>query len=355
MSAYSILIVDDDLNFLASLERLLKRRHYKIFTAENGYAAMQILKNEPVHLIVSDYMMPGMKGTELLKWALENKPQTERVLLTAHSDPPIMIEAINEAKVFRYLPKATMREDLELTIKRALDRQDLLRDLNILYSVFQRHRELLKDIPLELGEDAADIFDLLGASGTGGAKQQYSILMIDDMEKMLDVLELYLRDDLRLRLWRAADAFQGLEIMKEQYIHVVISDQMMPVMKGSEFFCHIKDKYPYSVRIMITGFATAENLLEAVNRAEIYHFLQKPFNRRDAVAIVNRALEYHDLQKMVRTLLVLFRNQKDTLLKLPAKLEKEAKDSEKVYQVTDEFDEEMFDDLVRKYNVSEDA
>jgi len=123
-----ILIVDDEVGVLNALERLLKLDGYEIRRAQDPFEALEILKQEPVDLIISDHLMPGMKGLELLKQAKEIRPDAIRIILTGHADLALAVKAINEGEVYRFFTKPWDDDALRLDVKLAIDRLMLERE-----------------------------------------------------------------------------------------------------------------------------------------------------------------------------------------------------------------------------------
>lgn len=121
-----IMIVDDEPNVLKELEKLLSN-HYKIITAQNGKEALDILhgmKNpELISLIICDQRMPEMTGVELLKELANNQimPDTVRIILTAYDEKEVILSAINEAQIYKFILKNFDPDELVLTIKRAVE------------------------------------------------------------------------------------------------------------------------------------------------------------------------------------------------------------------------------------------
>jgi len=116
----TILCVDDETSNLDSLERCL-RRDYKILTATSGAAALEIMEQNTVHLIISDQQMPEMNGVEFLTRALTIQPHAIRILLTGFANLESVIEAINKGQVYRYMTKPWDPKDLANTVEQALD------------------------------------------------------------------------------------------------------------------------------------------------------------------------------------------------------------------------------------------
>ena len=111
----SILYVDDELNNLSSFKATF-RMHYKILLARSGEEALEILKKEKVHVILTDQRMPGMTGAEFLEQAVERFPDPVRVLITGYSDMNAIVDAVNKGKIFHHLSKPWDVKELEETI-----------------------------------------------------------------------------------------------------------------------------------------------------------------------------------------------------------------------------------------------
>lgn len=140
MDKYSILLVDDEADNLALLYRTL-RGSYNLERTTSPLQALEILKERDFQLVISDHKMPEMDGVEFLKRAQLMKPQMMRILLTAYSDANILIDAINYAKIYRYVKKPFNPDELQLIVSAALeyyqlkhDNDKLIADLKELFS-----------------------------------------------------------------------------------------------------------------------------------------------------------------------------------------------------------------------------
>ncbi len=117
----TVLFVDDDKNLLQGLMRVLRSQPYNLLTANSAEEASYLLKTNKIEVVVSDECMPGMRGTEYLKWVAEHFPQTVRILLTGNPSPETAVSAVNEGQVFRFLTKPCRDWDLAMAIRDALD------------------------------------------------------------------------------------------------------------------------------------------------------------------------------------------------------------------------------------------
>ncbi len=109
---HTLLVVDDEPDVLESLRHLFHRA-YRVLTAENGHAALEILGREDVHVILSDKRMPGMTGDAFLAQARAARPDAVRMLFTGYADIQAVINAVNEGRIFRYILKPWDPAELE--------------------------------------------------------------------------------------------------------------------------------------------------------------------------------------------------------------------------------------------------
>ena len=124
---YRLLLVDDEPNVLKALARVFQRERYEIRTADGAEAALVLLRHEPFHVILADYLMPGMSGGELLRRARELAPGTIRIMLTGHADVAAVMGAVEEGAVYRFILKPWNDDDLRVTVALALERWELMR------------------------------------------------------------------------------------------------------------------------------------------------------------------------------------------------------------------------------------
>jgi DNA-binding NtrC family response regulator len=115
--------------------------------------------------------------------------------------------------------------------------------------------------------------------------------------------------DESLEITVATSAEDALDIMKEGHFKVVVSDERMPGMQGSEFLALVKEFHPATVRILLTGHATLEAAMKAVNMGEIYRFFSKPWDDTDLTFAIRSAIEKYDLEAENRRLLATVKDQ----------------------------------------------
>jgi response regulator RpfG family c-di-GMP phosphodiesterase len=115
-----ILYVDDEENNLISFKATFRLK-YNITIASSADAAMKILENKSVEIIITDQRMPNMTGIEFLEKILEKYPDPVRILLTGFADMSAVIDAVNKGKIFHYLSKPWDEHELDETIKKAFE------------------------------------------------------------------------------------------------------------------------------------------------------------------------------------------------------------------------------------------
>ncbi|TPW18141.1 MAG: response regulator receiver modulated metal dependent phosphohydrolase [Halothiobacillaceae bacterium] len=148
----TLLLVDDEANILASLRRLFRPRGYTVLTAESGAAALTLLEQQTIDLVISDMRMPHMSGAELLASIAQRWPQTVRILLTGYSEISSTIAAINEGSIYKYIAKPWEDNDLLQTVDRALEWQHTERERRRLLELTARQNEELQQLNQNLEE-----------------------------------------------------------------------------------------------------------------------------------------------------------------------------------------------------------
>jgi DNA-binding NtrC family response regulator len=125
-----IVLVDDEEMILTSIRTLLMlEADYDVTCFTDPREAVKHIAKTPVDMTVSDYMMPGMTGIQLLAEAKRHQPEATRVLLTGHADKASAIQAINEVGLFQYLEKPWDNAQLLLVIQQGVERAGLLREI----------------------------------------------------------------------------------------------------------------------------------------------------------------------------------------------------------------------------------
>lgn len=117
-----VLFVDDEANILLSLKRVFQNEPVEILTAECGEAALAVLREHQVAVIVSDNMMPGMNGIEFLARSKDMAPECVRILMTGYADMKAAIDSINRGGVFRFITKPWNDDELIEAVASGVER-----------------------------------------------------------------------------------------------------------------------------------------------------------------------------------------------------------------------------------------
>ena len=122
------------------------------------------------------------------------------------------------------------------------------------------------------------------------------MLVVDDEPDNLDLLYRTFRRE--FNVLKAESGVHALELLAtEGEVAVIISDQRMPEMKGTEFLSKTVPEFPDTVRIILTGFTDVEDLVDAINSGQVYKYITKPWDPNELKGVVQRAAETYDLLK----------------------------------------------------------
>lgn len=120
------------------------------------------------------------------------------------------------------------------------------------------------------------------------------MLVVDDEPDNLDLLYRTFRRD--FNVFKADSGIKALEVLEnEGEVAVIISDQRMPEMKGTEFLSKTVPQFPNTVRIILTGFTDIEDLVDAINSGQVYKYITKPWDPNELKVVVQRAAETYEL------------------------------------------------------------
>ena len=122
-----------------------------------------------------------------------------------------------------------------------------------------------------------------------------NVLYVDDEPHNLTAFKAAFRRD--FNVFVADSANDARKVIDENDIHIILSDQRMPVMTGIEFFESIIETHPEPIRILITGYTDINAVVDAINRGQVYKYLTKPWNEDDIRIFVTTAYEVFNLRR----------------------------------------------------------
>lgn len=153
---HNLLVIDDEAAILSSLRRQF-RRNYKVHLASSAEEGLEVMREYPIHVIISDQRMPGMKGSEFFNQVKNDFPDATRLLLTGYSDIQVVIEAINDGNIYRYITKPWDPVELDTIVREAFRRHDLIYDNK---ELMQRLKEANRDLEKRVEARTAELVKL---------------------------------------------------------------------------------------------------------------------------------------------------------------------------------------------------
>ncbi len=256
-----VLFVDDEPRVLTTM-RMLFRSHYQVFTAEGGAQALELLKTQPVDVIVSDQRMPGMTGIELLRAARDLNPNAMRILLTGYSDLNAIIGSINEGEIFRFVSKPWANDELTTTVARAV-------------------------AAARASVAAAES----GDTSTQTIGPPPGVLVLDEDPAVPGRIQGILGSD--FRVVGATTMEDAVALMERERIGVVISETRVQDNPVIGLIGTLKQHQPELVSVILTDRADAGTAIDLINQGQIYRFITKPIQDSQCKITVSSALRQH--------------------------------------------------------------
>ena len=224
-STLNILLVDDNQKFLASAAERAKIKGFNVFTAENGKAALDIVKGTHIHVAVVDHQMPDMEGLVVITELKKMMPDIKTILLTGHGDEKL-------------------REATQALNSNYFDKEEM-----------GRFWEFLTNLPLG----------------------NIDILLVDDNETFVNTLA----ERIRLKGHEPLIALNGreaIEIARSNKIHMAVVDQEMPDMDGLVVITKLKEIDPSIHTLLLTGHGD-EKLRDATQALNSQYFEKDEMNK----------------------------------------------------------------------------
>ncbi len=241
-----ILFVDDEERILRSLAMQF-RRQYQVLTESDPLRALQLLREEPVHILVSDQRMPQMSGAQLLAQAREIAPDTLRILLTGYSDLDAAVDALNSGGIFRYLTKPWDQQEMAFTLRQAAE-------------MAARHTP----------QASALLSSALAAP--------LSVLLLDDDADTLAVVDEFCVAGGH-QLLRARNLAEAMLQLNNEAVDVLVSDLKLAGEDTAPLLKSLAQAHPRLLSLVVTPFRDTQALLRLVNEAQIFRYLPKPVRR----------------------------------------------------------------------------
>ena len=121
---------------------------------------------------------------------------------------------------------------------------------------------------------------------------KHTLLVVDDEPDVVDSVHDLLRREFNVLKAKSAD--EGIEQMRQNEVHIIMTDQRMPKITGVELLTKIRQRYPHAVRMLFTGYTDLESIVAAINQGHVYGFLKKPWRPEELEAVVREAAAEYD-------------------------------------------------------------
>jgi len=244
-----ILLVDDEINVLRSLERNFLDEEYEILTASSGTEGFSILQDvSPVQVVISDFRMPQMNGVDFLREVRRRWPDTVRIVLSGYADTAVVISAINEGEIYKFIPKPWNDDELKITIMNALER----------YSLNKKNIELNEALFAKIEELKQANSNLERLTGPGGvAGRNISANLAQKILQMLPVGVIGI-DSAGVIIQCNREAGDLLSINASDCIGIRSSEALPDAV--TEYIKRIGEQKPESGLLLINGCTTRVNI-----------------------------------------------------------------------------------------------
>ncbi|HSX69768.1 MAG TPA: response regulator [Pseudomonas sp.] len=242
-----VMFVDDEERILRSLA-LQFRRDYEVLVESDPRRALERLKSEPVHVLVSDQRMPQMSGSELLAQAAELQPNAVRILLTGYSDLDAAIEALNSGGIFRYLTKPWEPQEMAATLRQAGEIAAL------------RQRQATPAAPRPVSTEGLNL------------------LLLDADPLTLECVGAFCSEGGH-RLLRADNLSEALRQLNEERVDLLVSDLKLDGADTAPLLKSLAQAHPRLLSLVVTPFRDTQALLALINEAQIFRYLPKPIRK----------------------------------------------------------------------------
>jgi serine/threonine-protein kinase len=265
-----LLLVDDEERILTALKSLFRDR-YHVFTTTDGNKALDFIRKHFMHVIISDQRMPAMLGVDLLRQSREISPRSVRVLLTGYSDLAAIVGSINDGEVYRFISKPWDNAELQTIVVEAVTIALELADTKTVAAELPRHMDA-------------------------------GVLVLDKDEEIFRVVRELVGD--LCPVTYASDLDAALAVMQKREIAVVVTDVDFGHSQLTAMLKLLKQENPQILSIVVTGASDSELVIELINQAQIFRFLNKPVNvkmmRAHLHAALQRYLAYKQAPKLVK-------------------------------------------------------
>jgi len=308
---YRILLVDDEQEVLDALQRELKGK-YEIEAFTSPLAALQRSREVKFDLVISDYLMPELKGIQFLRQFAEIQPDAARMILSGQADIDGLLGAINETHIHRFIAKPWDRSELKIAITQALDYRRIILENGRLADAYrntharEHRRELIRPhrIILVDGDEAALKLVSNGLTQPAGYTSIYGAMRQDFGQGKAGESH-----DCKYVVDTFGSGLEALDHCRHNAYELAIVAHTLPEMDGITFLGEFRKVHPDTACILISASPDMNVLTQAINEAHVDSFLhiswvnyelkadamRRAWNLYQLNAAVMQALVYRDL------------------------------------------------------------
>lgn len=258
-----LLFIDDEERILRSLKMMFKH-DYEVHTTTDPFAAIELVGNTRVDVVVSDQRMPIMEGVDVLRQVRERSPGTVRLLLTGYSDMDAMVRSVNEGEIFRYIEKPWQSQQLIDTIREA--------------------------VHAAAGAEAANApapaqdIEALPVSTAGR-----EVLVLDDDPATAQLITELLGKEVQVH--HATTIESAFERLSSNAIDVLVSDVVLSGEDVTDAIKELKLAAPDIQTIVVASFQDRNLLYGLINEGRISRYLPKPLSSKLLLRAMHSVLE----------------------------------------------------------------
>ncbi|MER2510968.1 MAG: response regulator [Nitrosomonas ureae] len=279
----NILFVDDEPFILRALQRLFSPL-YNVFTASSGREAIEVVRDNQIHVVVCDQRMPEMIGVEALAVIKEISPATMRILLTGYSDMTALVDSINDGEIFRYILKPWNNKELKEIVSYAAEiAHESLVEGNNFVAVQEADALSIRSVRPSTVIETAEACAV-------------DILVVDDDKSTYELIKKSYDCPGQVHYANSIDkAFILLETYSN--IGILVTDVKVAREPVMEMVTALKFHYPFIVTIAITSLGDSDMLKQLINQCQVFRFMIKPPSRPVLMGSIQKALDKHNSLK----------------------------------------------------------
>jgi DNA-binding NtrC family response regulator len=304
-----VLFIDDEPRVLNSM-RIMFRKDYDTFFADNGPAALGIVKAHDIDVIVCDHRMPQMTGIEVLSRARELSPRSVRILLTGYADLNAVEGSINESEVFRFLTKPCAPDELKRTIALAtsLAQEPGAAPGQASDAALQEMTHPEPEAQAALTETESEqvlvntqVLDenempRPDSGPVSSVRNGMGILVFSNDEAIHKVAQDATRG--RVPILYASNIVQVVRMLEQHQPGVLLTDISEDRSTIQSMTARLKQHLPQLVTIAVSEHRDVLDMVWLINHGQIFRFLRKPLSPGRCAVSLKAGLEHH--QKLLR-------------------------------------------------------